>query len=334
VLALYGWTLVRRPADLHGFLRAVVIGATAWSVLHLARVAQSLDLLAVGRVEFRQATGAGSLLPVIALFVLVGAPAFGMAPPLRGRLAPWGCGVACALAQVASFSRTWWGACALLGLVGLAARFGVARVLWGGALLVTALLAFGALGGLARPGAMGVRAFAAQATTEMLSAENQATQADLNRFWRSYEAWRGLQVLEQGTLAQKAVGRGLGARLDLGLYQLLDGEYRRHVPVLHNGFLYVVLKTGLAGLLAYLAWIACIARDGWRTARLGGGEARLAGVLVVGLALVVLEVSLVVGGAFNFQACFALFLVVGAVARWGGLARAARRARAAGGAAC
>jgi hypothetical protein len=132
VLALYGWTLIRRPADLHALLRALVLGATIWSVLHLARAAQSLDLLSVGRVEFRQATGAGSLLPVVALFVLVGARVFGAAPVIRGRLAAWTCGGVCALAQVASFSRTWWGACALLVLAGLAARLGAARVVWGG----------------------------------------------------------------------------------------------------------------------------------------------------------------------------------------------------------
>jgi O-antigen ligase len=175
-----------------------------------------------------------------------------------------------------------------------------------------------------------LRAFAEQATTEMLSAENQVTQADLNRFWRSYEAYRGLQVVQAGTPAQAVLGRGLGARLDLGLYQLLDGEYRRHIPVLHNGFLYVVLKTGLAGLLAYLAWIVCIGRDGWRTARRGGGEARLVGVLVVGIALVLLEASLVIGGAFNFQACFVQFVVIGAAARWTGLVRAQGLARSPG----
>ena len=323
-LAFYGWILIRRPADLRAMLRAFVFGATAWSLLYLARAAQSLDLLAAGRDGFRQAAGAGSLLPVVALFALLGSCAFDVVPAVRGRFLAWTCGVVCALALAVSMSRTWWGAGAILAAAGLLVRLGFARLLWASVFLGATLGVLGAVGGPSALTVRGLRELTALASMEMLSAENQVTQPDLNRFWRSYEAYRGLQAVQNGTMVQAWVGRGLGARLDLGLYQLLDGEYRRHIPVLHNGFLFVALKAGLAGLLAYGAWILCLVRDGWRASKLGSAEAQLVGALVVGLALVLVETSLAVGGAFNFQACFALFIVLGAAARWTILVRRER----------
>jgi hypothetical protein len=156
-----------------------------------------------------------------------------------------------------------------------------------------------------------IEAFGSEALAESLTPRNFATQRDLNAYWRSYESYRGLEAIEREGPLALAIGQGLGMRLDLGMYQLLDGEYRRLVPVLHNGFLYVVLKCGLIGLAGHLVWMVAAIVRGWSGMRQGHGEPHLAGLLALGCALVLLESSFFVGGAFNFRPAYPTVLVLG-----------------------
>ncbi len=50
------------------------------------------------------------------------------------------------------------------------------------------------------------------------------------------------------------MGHGAGKRIDLGTDFFLDNQYWRYIPVLHNGFLYILVKTGILGLLLYIIY--------------------------------------------------------------------------------
>lgn len=313
-LVVLGWELARDPGELRGHLRAIVLGAFLSSLLHLARAVEHAELLAVSRDVFRQSAGGGSVLPTLALFLLLAPSRLGTEPLFRSRLFVALVLCTCLAAQFVSFSRTWW-----LATATYAGLFGAVR--WGPLVAGFTLALAGALAlGLDTVALEGrflerVEAFGAEALAESLTPRNFATQRDLNAYWRSYESYRGLEALEREGPLALVVGQGLGMRLDLGMYQLLDGEYRRLVPVLHNGFLYLVLKCGVVGLVGHLAWMLASFVRAWRATRDGRGELRLAGLLALGAVLVLLESTFFVGGAFNFRPAFPTLLLLGLVLR-------------------
>jgi len=77
--------------------------------------------------------------------------------------------------------------------------------------------------------------------------------AELWDHWRGYEAGKALSQLDRtpGNLGY-LIGRGLGAQVDLGFKAPLQEGGIRFVPVIHNGFAYVIFKTGIIGLVVYL----------------------------------------------------------------------------------
>lgn len=79
---------------------------------------------------------------------------------------------------------------------------------------------------------------------------------DFNDNYRSYE--NILTVKQVSSQGKSAIifGKGLGATIDLGReIWTNDGEFIQYIPVLHNGFATVFLKSGLLGLLFLFVFI-------------------------------------------------------------------------------
>jgi hypothetical protein len=76
---------------------------------------------------------------------------------------------------------------------------------------------------------------------------------NFNDNYRSYENIRTVeQLLHNSTLL---FGEGIGSQVDLKQKVYLGDMELRHISILHNGFMTVLLKTGLLGLLIYLCSI-------------------------------------------------------------------------------
>lgn len=82
-----------------------------------------------------------------------------------------------------------------------------------------------------------------------------ATLEDINNNWRGYEAYQGILKYRNGSDLQKALGYGFNARVDLGIIMKLAGEDYDKVPILHNQYVTLLVKTGFIGLLLYLAFL-------------------------------------------------------------------------------
>lgn len=73
--------------------------------------------------------------------------------------------------------------------------------------------------------------------------------------WRAYEAQKAIeQINENGTKAW-LIGMGFGSQIELDTYAILDGNRLTKVPSIHNGFINVLFKTGIFGLIFYLLFI-------------------------------------------------------------------------------
>lgn len=78
---------------------------------------------------------------------------------------------------------------------------------------------------------------------------------DLWKHWRGYEAQNAIQQLDEKGGMSVIFGRGLGASVDLGIEVYLSGEAFEEITILHNGYIYVLFKTGIIGLVFYLIYI-------------------------------------------------------------------------------
>ena len=76
--------------------------------------------------------------------------------------------------------------------------------------------------------------------------------ADVNQNWRGYETFRALLKFSKEGITEKILGSGFGSVVDLGLSIKLGDSYLSEIPIFHNGYAYILIKTGLLGLLCYI----------------------------------------------------------------------------------
>lgn len=84
---------------------------------------------------------------------------------------------------------------------------------------------------------------------------------DFNDNFRSYENIITIRNVAADGTSAIAFGKGLGSRVDVGseIYTN-DGEWIRYLPIVHNGYTTVFMKTGIAGLLLSILFIIFLFR--------------------------------------------------------------------------
>jgi hypothetical protein len=79
---------------------------------------------------------------------------------------------------------------------------------------------------------------------------------DFNDNYRSYENILTIKQVSSQGISAIFFGNGLGATINLGRQIWTnDGEFIQYIPILHNGFATVFLKSGLLGLLFLFTFI-------------------------------------------------------------------------------
>lgn len=73
--------------------------------------------------------------------------------------------------------------------------------------------------------------------------------------WRAYEAQKAIQQLDKNGIKAWTLGLGFGSQIELDTEVRLDGKFFTEVPSIHNGFVFVLFKTGLLGFVFYLGLI-------------------------------------------------------------------------------
>jgi hypothetical protein len=321
LVVLVGFVLGRLTADTARGLRAFLAGGTAVAALHLFIVWRRLalgDLLDLPAAQLRGATGIGFEGVVLVLLIAFGA--WGQWRRwLRLPPAAVAAGAAlCAASVLLSFSRTLALELLVGGLVlaGFFARHATRR---------TVLLALAVLAALAMlQVTVDTRSFEARQSflgklarsIEEQSPDDRQSVSEANANWRGYETARAFATWSGGNPVQWLMGQGFGAQVDLGYFQNLTRNPReasRFIPVLHNGYAYLLVKTGLAGVLLYLAVLLHLWRTGHAAAAAEPAPSlrRLEGRLLQSCALVLAVTTWFVAGAFSKFEMFAFMLLIG-----------------------
>jgi len=82
--------------------------------------------------------------------------------------------------------------------------------------------------------------------------KDYSSKSDVANHWRGFETFHALNYIANAAPMNIIFGFGAGARLPLPITMTLAGNDYDSIQFLHNGYLMIMLKSGLVGLFAYL----------------------------------------------------------------------------------
>ena len=320
MVMLTGYVLYKLRPDLVSGLRAFLLAGLLMALWQARGYFFDPGLVLLPAVAIRERIGTGLYPPVLALVILA-VVAGRWHEELRLSRA-WGMGLllVVGLAVVGVFSRT----ALMVAMVALAARAGCfARQEWlrlvapAFVLLMVVLLLesmFGRAGGLDLNSFFGklVRGLREIAFTDTYSMK------EINTNFRGFESAQALKQVIAGTPLQILFGQGFGATVDLGVFIPLGGFEGgmpisvRRISVLHNGYMYLLVKGGVVSLALYLYVLGYLYIRGRRWAGVAPTDPRrVTGRLLQAVAVTLAVTTYVIGGVFNKNDMFAFLLCTG-----------------------
>ena len=300
----------------------VVVGAYSCLVTIAGVVLNREQLLAATTIEdYRQIAGLGTFvltLPtvVLALMRRVGAPTIGVTRLTMVRATTY---ILSTIAVLSIFSRTNM-VCLAAGLVcTVNPRFTPRSVRnYTAFLLGAAFLLALASSMLFHSDKVGVllEAFIQKTanTSSEVDVHSYETYEDINQNWRGFEASRAAKTYAEFGDTEKVVGGGFGTTVDLGFAMKLGntGESFEFVPILHNGYMELLVKTGLLGLSLFIVFCIQIAVMALREFRQSGKRAKLNGLLLLWTVFVFALTQEAISGILNKGALAPSLFLLGA----------------------
>lgn len=91
-----------------------------------------------------------------------------------------------------------------------------------------------------------------------ISITEAANTENVNINYRGYETLMAIDTYLEGSITENIFGLGFGKLIDLKMFVGVGGDTgggTRFIPILHNGFAYLLVKTGIIGMLFFLIFI-------------------------------------------------------------------------------
>lgn len=148
-------------------------------------------------------------------------------------------------------------------------------------------------------------------SAQELTVSDYQDEQSINDNFRGFESARALKAYADGGVPSWLGGRGLGHFVDLGVFLNLGEGPMRYIPILHNGIIYVLVKSGALGLSFYLLTFAWLFKRGSIASQSSDNTTQLAGRIVQGCVAVLLFTSWLISGPFNKSALFGVLLLLG-----------------------
>ena len=320
LVILTGYVLFKARPDLAAGLKAFLWGGLIVGLWQARGYAYDPTLILLSAVSIRERIGTGLYPPVLAMVILLV-----MAGRWRESLrlpAWWGATLllTVSLTVAGVFSRTAW----MIAMVALAAWAGCfARQEWmrlgaPAAILLTASMLLESM--LWSAGALELDSFLGKLLNGFreIAFTDTASIREININFRGFESAQALKQVAAGSTAQIIFGQGFGTLIDLGIFIPLGGFEGgmpiavRRIPVLHNGYMYLLVKGGVVALLLYAYVLGYLYFVGRRWAGVAPTDPRRRlGRLLQALVVTLAATTYVIGGVFNKNDMYAFLLCTG-----------------------
>lgn len=313
---IIGYTLMLHMRDLRLLLRATVLSATITSIYHLIMLAANPDLFRQSLYEFR--VDVGMLFYIVSLGITIVAVSrkYSLVLFKRHKWLVFIVLPLCIASMFLSFSRTM----IFMLIIMLLIIYNVLKIkhLNKAFTLIVVIAAFSSLTLIPydeEEETLAYRTFFAKMayTFKEIMVREYTEEREITLHWRGYESYMALQEYRSGTWLEHLTGKGFGTLIDLGIYVYLgDDEYRK-IPVLHNGYLYLLVKTGLLGVVIYIFYFYKIILYAKAEHEWSEGSIRIAKKLIIAVSLVILLSTIGIAGFFNKSALVPFIVFLGAL---------------------
>lgn len=128
--------------------------------------------------------------------------------------------------------------------------------------------------------------------------KNYEDKKDISLNWRGFESYRALVDFQGSNFLQKMIGQGLGSTIDLGFYMNLGESEIRYIPKLHNGYMFILVKFGVIGVMFYLYFIIKLIKYNSKHECLTIYDV-MASRIISGFGWIFLLTTIVISGVFN-----------------------------------
>lgn len=136
-----------------------------------------------------------------------------------------------------------------------------------------------------------------------VSIGNYNTEQDINLRYRGYESFMALRGYLSGGMRDWIFG-GLGKLIDLKTFVRLGEDVDfQYIPVLHNGWLYILVKTGALGVLVYISIFFSLIASKWKHYADSKSKPviRIFSAFIIGCVLSLLVTNYIVTAFFNME---------------------------------
>jgi len=93
-----------------------------------------------------------------------------------------------------------------------------------------------------------------------ISVKDYSTVAEMGNNLRGFEAFMAFKGFQQSSFLHQFFGNGFGALIDLETFVPYGITERRFIPIIHNGYMFILIKLGILGIICYVGWFIGIYR--------------------------------------------------------------------------
>ena len=140
---------------------------------------------------------------------------------------------------------------------------------------------------------------------------NYDTAQDINIYWRAQEAFLGLSKYLEGNNFQLIFGQGFGS------YASASGIFNdklQVIPFFHNGFITILLKSGVVGLLMFFAFLFSLVKLSFNSLKTDNKKSSYYYMLIIqGVVIILIFQTLFVMGIYTPDVSIMLMVLIGAI---------------------
>jgi hypothetical protein len=125
--------------------------------------------------------------------------------------------------------------------------------------------------------------------------------SDINLNWRGFEGYVSLLDFWSSESINKIFGNGFGKEVYLGFEILLGESIHDKIYVFHNGYINLLLKTGILGLIIYLYYFMSNFVRYNKDLKILNVKLKLIRALICGISILILFITFSVAGLMNLS---------------------------------
>jgi len=204
------------------------------------------------------------------------------------------------LSVAISFSRTTYVLLLFILFIPFIAKRGILFILYGASVLLVLFTIFGGLVIDIKAGGVQGSTFESKLTHSFdeMFVRDYDTSREVSHNWRGYEAFLGLSKYYEGNIFELLFGQGYGA-IVITPFWVFHGELLNTLPIFHNGYITIILKTGIVGLLFFFLFLYLLLKMVTKSVQTSiNTEQVLTGRLLQAIVFIIFFQTFVVHGLF------------------------------------